>query len=252
MKPGRLIHGPENLRGPMHMAIDDVLARGVGGGNEPILRWYAWSEPEIAIGYFQSVRDEVDLDACERDGIRIFRRMSGGGAVYKDPQGEINYTILIPEEERFASILNSYTIICEPIITALQELGIPARFAGINDITVKSKKISGNAQTRIHGAILQHGTILVDFHPELMARYLRFSKAKLSDKQVASMAERVTTLKEQIPTISAEQVMGAMSAAFSRSLGIHFEPSTLSDAEIVRAEELASEQYDTEQWNRWR
>jgi lipoate---protein ligase len=250
---GRLIHGPEGLRGPAHMAIDDALARGVGRGAEPVLRWYAWSEPEIAVGYFQSVTDEADLAACEHDGIRIFRRMSGGGAVYKDPRGEINYTILLREgDERYASILDSYRVICEPIITALRALGIPAEFAGINDIIVGGKKISGNAQTRIHGAILQHGTILVDFHPELMARYLRFSKAKLSDKQVESMAERVTTLRELVPDIIAQEVMDAISQSFSDSLGIRFASSTLSDEETTLAERIAREQYDTEAWNRWR
>ncbi|MFT4307985.1 MAG: biotin/lipoate A/B protein ligase family protein [Candidatus Woesearchaeota archaeon] len=249
---GRLIHGPEDLRGPMHMAIDDVLARRVGRGSEPVLRWYAWSEPEIAIGYFQSIRDEVDLNACEQDDIRVFRRMSGGGAVYKDPHGEINYTILIPERAELASILESYQVICTPIITALKSLGIDAEFAGINDITVAGKKISGNAQTRIHGAILQHGTILVDFNPQLMARYLRFSKAKLSDKQVEGMAERVTTLTTLIPGISAEQVMDEISTSFSDYLGIAFEESTISEEEYAAAETLAAQQYDTEAWNRWR
>lgn len=233
------------------MAIDDVLASSVRDGL-PVLRWYSWSEPEIAIGYFQSVAAEVDIAACERDGIAIFRRMSGGGAVYKDPEGEINYTIILPITEELAHVRSSYRVICEPIITALNDLGIAVEFSGINDLVVDGKKISGNAQTRIHGVVLQHGTILVDFHPELMARYLRFSNEKLSDKQISSMSERVTTLMRIAPTITSRHVMDAITAEFERSFSIGFERSTLTAEERSAAHTLSENHYATHAWNRWR
>jgi lipoate---protein ligase len=50
-----------------------------------------------------------------------------------------------------------------------RDLGIDVvRRTPLNDITVNNKKVSGNAQTRRNGVLLQHGTILLDIDIDKM------------------------------------------------------------------------------------
>jgi lipoate-protein ligase A len=71
---------------------------------------------------------------------KVVRRLSGGGAVYHD-LGNLNFSFIYQKNK-----LQSYESFVEPIIDALNQLGVPAVFSGKNDLLVENKKISGNAQ----------------------------------------------------------------------------------------------------------
>ena len=143
----------------MNMAIDEAVSEAVGSGESlPTIRFYGWKPSAVSIGYFQSLDKEVDIASCERAGVDIVRRRTGGGAVYHDMVGEITYSVIAPEALFPKDILASYREICGWIIDSLAILGIKAEFKPINDIVVGNKKISGNAQTRRGGVLLQHGT----------------------------------------------------------------------------------------------
>jgi len=141
------------------------------------------------VHYLQSIEKEVNLPACEKYGVDVTRRITGGGAVYHDYDGEITYSIVAPEADPKmpADILESYELICGAIVNGLAGLGVDAEFKPVNDIVAGGKKISGNAQTRRHGVILQHGTILVDSDIRRMFQVLRVSDAKISDKLIQAV-----------------------------------------------------------------
>ena len=96
------------------------------------------------------------------------------------------------------NIINSYNIICADIVYALDLLGINANFAPVNDILVNEQKISGNAQTRRNGILLQHGTILYKVDVEKMFSLLNVSAEKISDKLIKSVQKRVTSVSDQV------------------------------------------------------
>jgi lipoate---protein ligase len=244
----RMIKSSPGIEGPMQMAIDEALMMAVGSNKSaPVLRWYSWNSPSVAIGYFQSLREEVNYEQCIKDGVEIFRRMTGGGAVYKYPKGEINYSIITLETEELHDILSSYSILCQPIISYLKRIGLNAQFSGINDIVVNGKKISGNAQTRMHNAILQHGTILLDFDVDGMARYLKISKEKLSDKQLESIKDRVTWIRKNI-SITNEELMQGIRDEYEKQFGIKIIDSIVSAEETIVADRLCKKKYATEEW----
>ncbi|MBS7620401.1 lipoate--protein ligase family protein, partial [Candidatus Bathyarchaeota archaeon] len=181
-----------------NMAIDEALARARGEDKSPdTLRLYMWKPSAVTLGYFQSVEDEVDVEACKRLGIDINRRISGGGAVFNSSYGEITYSIVTSENNPLAcqDITSSYRFFCNGIIKALSILGIESEFKPINDVIVKGKKISGNAQIRKYRAVLHHGTVLVDFNAEEMFTVLKVSQEKLKDKLIKQAEERVTTIR---------------------------------------------------------
>ena len=82
----------------MNMAIDEAIREEVARGTSPpTIRFYQWNPSAVSIGYFQSLQDEVAMDACQAQRVDVVRRQTGGGAVYHDFQGEITYSVIAPE-----------------------------------------------------------------------------------------------------------------------------------------------------------
>jgi len=236
----------------MKMAVDEAILVSVSEGRSlPTLRFYKWGKPAVAIGFFQSAWQELDVEQCLQDKVEIFRRISGGGAVYKDPKGEINYSFVVPESynPELTDVMASYKLIGKAVVQGLRKLGIEAELAGINDIILKGRKISGNAQTRKLGAILQHGTVLLDFDVEKMLRYLKIPREKLSDKQVKEIRHRVGTIKEFFPRLGFRELEQGIIKGFERVFELSFTQGALSGYEHELAQKLYREKYSKDEWN---
>ena len=170
----RLIVEKKPLPGEINMAIDYALLEAVASHKSgPILRFYDWSNPTITTGYSQIKEEEAFLDRCQQDNIPVIRRITGGGAVFHEK--EITYSLSLPLDNPLVppQIINSYEFILNPIIDTFKEYSIPACFSPINDLKIDGLKISGNAQTRKKGVLLQHGTILLDINQEKIFNYLK-------------------------------------------------------------------------------
>lgn len=238
---------------PMHvtdartaMAIDEAVSESVARGSDPTIRFWRWMPSAVSIGYFQGVEEEVDLDACEKLGVDVVRRRTGGGAVYHDYEGEVTYSVIGPVEAFPKSIHDSYREICGWVISGLREMGIESSFAPINDILVGQRKISGNAQTRRGGVLLQHGTILHSLDIEKMFSLLKISKEKISDKMIKSVKERVTSVVDQ-KSATVEDTYEALLKGFTE--GKDFYTGELSEGELKRADDLVKSRYGTKEWN---
>jgi len=235
-----------------NMATDEALARLIGTGvSENTIRLYRWKPSAVSIGYFQILEEEVDVKTCRSLGFDIVRRMTGGGAVYHDTNGEVTYSLIarqghprIPDD-----IADSYATICDGIVAALNDLGVNASFKPINDIVVGEKKISGNAQTRRYGAIVQHGTVLMDADVRTMFNVLKVSGEKISDKAIKAAEDRVTTVRRELRReVTLEDVAKALERGFSRTLGVELVSSKLNEREMRLAEELRDSKYATHGW----
>jgi lipoate-protein ligase A len=125
-------------------------------------------------------------------GVDCIKRWTGGGAVYHDFEGEITYSVIAPAKLFPKNIIESYGLICRWLVKGLTSLGIEAEFKPVNDILVKGKKISGSAQTRRGGILLQHGTLLYGLDLKTMFSVLNVSRQKITDKMIKSVEKRVT------------------------------------------------------------
>ena len=124
-----------------NMAIDESILEHIKDGkSDPTIRFYRWKPSAVSIGRFQSMEDEVNMDKCRSDGIDFVRRITGGGAVYHDHDGELTYSIIGQEGLFPKSIWESYRMICGRIINGLKRLKIEAQFAPINDIVINGKR----------------------------------------------------------------------------------------------------------------
>jgi len=234
--------GLEVNNASMNMAIDEAIMHCYAKGEvQNTIRFYRWHPSAVSIGYFQSVEEEVNIDFCRKMQIDIIRRITGGGAVYHDYNGEITYSLIVDEKNQIipADILKSYEVICKGLVAGLRDLGVEAKFSPINDIVIKGKKISGNAQTRRYGVLLQHGTVLIDSNISKMFNVLRISNEKISDKIIKNIEDRVTNLRRVLHRkIEFEEVFFALKSGFEKSLQISLKEDDLTDNERQLAFQL--------------
>jgi lipoate---protein ligase len=239
------------LPGALNMGTDEaVLASVAEGKSPPTLRLYRWSPPCVTIGYFQSMEAEVDLAACKTARVDAVRRLTGGGAVYHD--AEVTYSLVTPLGHPLApdDVLESYKLICAGIIAGLGLMGAKASFVPINDIAVDGKKISGNAQTRRRGCLLQHGTVLLGLDAGRMFSLLKVPAEKLRGRPQAKAEARVTSLGTILGrTVEFDEAARALAEGCSKAWDADLVPDRLSPVETAAAEEFGRTQFNTSAWN---
>jgi lipoate-protein ligase A len=232
----------------MKMATEEAIMNAVRKKEVlPTLRFYSWSRPAVTVGYFQEAKKELNLDECKKDNIEIFRRLTGGGAVYKSPEYEINYSLIIREdEERIPKdVEESYSLICGAIIEGFKNLNLDLKFKPINDITLNGKKVSGNAQTRVNNVILHHGTILLKPEVEKMFKYLKIDDKKLLEKKVSSAKDLVTGVLEY-RSVSKEEIISSIVNGFMKTFEVNFVESDLTTLEKEDANKIYSKYSDSD------
>ena len=108
-----------------NMALDEAISISRSQNKVPnTLRFYRWNPSVVSIGYFQSMKNEVDIHACDKRKIDYIRRITGGGAVYHDTNGELTYSIIVDGQHRLISkdFQDTYKKLCEGLVKGLSYL----------------------------------------------------------------------------------------------------------------------------------
>ncbi len=209
---------------------------------EPL--FYLWQNaPAVIIGLNQNAHTEVNLPYLEANNIKLARRVTGGGAVYHDLQN-LNYTIVgrTLDLERYG--VDSP----QPIVEALQELGVPALLSGRNDILVDGRKVSGYAKRGWRDHTMIHGTLMYNVDIETLSEVLAVKAEKLQVHGIASVKSRVANLKDYLPNIaSVDELQSELERILSRD---HTDKEiVLNDAQLAVIEQIAQEKFRTWEWN---
>lgn len=234
-----------------NMAIDRaIFVTNSKGLVPPTVRFYYWEPSAISIGYFQSLEEEVDLLMCKKHGIDYVRRITGGGSVFHE--NELTYSIVIPEDHREIpkNILDSYGRICGALINGLDNFGIKSVYHPINDILCNGKKISGNAQTRKHRTVLQHGTLILDVDVEKMFSLLKVSNEKMIDKLVSDVKQRVTSVNQVYGRkVSFDEIVDDMKKGFEQEFDVDLNHGELTREELDLADDFEKNCFSLKEWN---
>ncbi len=225
-------------------ALDEAILESHVLGKVPdTLHFYIRSEPTVSVGYFQKLSETVDLVECERRGVKIVRRKSGGSSIYTD-SGQLIYGLVLGEKELPSEQKESFRIVCSSIARAISSFGLKAAFRPPNDVEVQGKKVSGNAQLRRKSSVLQHGTVIVATDVQTMDAVLRLQEpGKRPSERVATL----TALLGHRPTIYDVQarIAGELAVAFDA----RFTDSELTPFEKSEVARLVNERYSRTEWN---
>ena len=193
-----------------NLATEWVLTRTLQGQTAILYLWQ--NAHTIVVGRNQDVLMECRASEFRKDGGKIARRMSGGGAVYHD-LGNLNFTMILPESA--FDIPKQMQIIAR----AVQSLGIPARVDGRNDLTVEGKKFSGSAFYCHDGKAFHHGTILVKSNRGEMQKWLTADRSKLARHAVHSVESRTENLTFYRSDLTVPMTASAVRASFEEAFG---------------------------------
>lgn len=223
-----------------NLAAEEYLLRSF---SEPVFRLWR-NSPCVVIGKNQNALAEIDIDYVKAGGIKVVRRLSGGGAVFHD-LGNVNFTFIetrLPGEDT-SDMFRRFTA---PILYALQALGVDARLTGRNDLVIGDRKFSGNALCVDRGRVLMHGTLLFSASMGSLAGALKNRAVKYSDKAVKSNVSRVTNISSHLKEpMTVEEFI----AFLARHIGRDYPPYQYSEADLAAIEHLAVEKYATDGWN---
>ena len=248
MPAARLMIDPPQ-QGAWNMAVDEALLESAAEGITT-LRFYQWSEPTLSLGYFQPLADREQHLASRK--CPLVRRASGGGAILHDR--ELTYSFAAPVEQRFAAhIERLYYAFHETLLATLAEWDIQAELCAgppagqkprssepflcfqrrsAGDVLYRGSKICGSAQRRHRGAVLQHGSILLDCSPG------------------APELAGVLQLAGKTPTAS--NLAHAWRPRLEKQLLLAFEPASLAAVEERRAIKNQDERFAAAAWSQRR
>jgi len=234
-----------------NMAVEEAVARAVGGGLSPNTLRFWRNDNTIVIGRCQCVSLEVLLPNCLEHGVKVVRRFTGGGAVYHDLEN-LNYAISFKRPSPIPSddVSLGFRKVGEAIVLGLGMLGIKAEFVPVNDIQVGGKKISGMAGMLAKNLLFIHGCLLVGSNIEVLSKVLNVPKEKLEAKGAKEVRARVTTVIEEAKRqVSMDEIKLALLRGFEKVFQENFSPGKLTEWEEAEAERLYREKYTTLDWN---
>jgi len=250
----RLIENPPGA-GAWNMAVDMALVQSAQEQDPlPTLRFYGWSRPTLSYGYAQKPEDWADLSFMRNNGISLVRRPTGGRAMFHDD--EVTYSVVVPVSSAiFGSLREIHGRISSVMTMALSECGVEIDpvdrdlpsglstaccFASKTryEITSGGRKIAGNAQRRLKGAALQHGSIVLSIDAD---RYLSCFKWKDRASRETARGCMGAVNDSRITPMDPGRLREAIIKSFERLFDICFKEGRMSQME----NQMARRMYDS-------
>lgn len=233
------------------LAGDEALANRVGAGiSQPTLRLYTY-KPCALVGRFQTIENELNLEYCAQNKIPVNRRPTGGGAIIMG-ENQLGVALAIPgkTDESYASVRERMAQFSQGIISGLNTLGIEVEFRRKNDLEVNGKKIAGlGLHKTATGGLLFHASLLVDLDVSYMLNVLRTPFEKISDKEIATVAERTTTIqREYKKPLTLNYVRIIILNGYKNAFDANIELSDFSNEEMDEIRQLEKDKYMDSDW----
>ncbi|MCP4650824.1 MAG: lipoate--protein ligase family protein [PVC group bacterium] len=251
-----------------NMATDEAILKAYAAGKAPpTLRIYSWKPESISLGYFQKAKEVLNTKRCLDQSVLFVRRITGGEAIFHGD--DLTYSIICSKDDLVLpeSVKESFKTISSFLINAYKAMGLEAAFSCENqdvvapimfesrkrsdfcfaanqdfDITIKGKKIGGNAQKRRRNMIFQHGSIPLSLDINRISLFLR--------ENLKDVKDRVISLSDAAGRkISFDDFSEIIIKSFQKTFGLELNIDKLTDEELQVANTLSREKYENKEWN---
>ncbi|MBQ6596587.1 MAG: lipoate--protein ligase [Lentisphaeria bacterium] len=225
-----------------NLAMEEYVFHSLPRDEDYFLLWQ--NDNAVIVGKFQNSVAEINSEYVEEHGIRVARRLSGGGAVYHD-LGNVNYTFITDAGNTEELNLHAF---CEPLKAALQRLGVPAEISGRNDVLINGLKCSGSSQYLRRGRVMHHGCIMFNTDVSVLSHALNYRPEKYVSKGTESVRSRVTNIADHMDgSVSVREFMDLLKTYMVE--GRQLETRTLTAEDRAAIQKLRDEKYSTWEWN---
>jgi lipoate---protein ligase len=202
------------------------------------------SHDTVVVGKHQNAMGEINYRHVRDNGIRVARRISGGGTVFHD-KGNVNFTFIKNVSGPHEISFKRFT---QPVVDALATLGITAVTSGRNDLLVDNRKISGNAEHVFKNRVLHHGTLLYNSDLENLGNAIRVVPGKYKSKAVQSNRSVVVNISEFLENPPPIENFIQMILRYQLDSSDENRPFKIHEPEEEIIRKLSSEKFATWEW----
>ena len=223
-----------------NLALDEALLHSVDSDpSRGILRTWSPDSHFVVVGRSNQVETEVNTEQCQAEGIPVYRRSSGGGAVVVGP-GCLAFALALPlSADLRASGVNAVTQAVMQRVARKLETHLPGiEVCGTSDLVISGKKFSGNSQRWLRQSFLHHGTLLHGFDLTVIERLLRSPSRQPEYRSGRSHGDFVTNIAVP-PADLLASLVGAWNGVSAHC----------PDEIRLHAEQLAHSRYEQRSWN---
>lgn len=223
-----------NTKDPyMNHAVEEILFTTYVDYEQILFLWV--NEPTVVFGRNQNPFREIDVSFAQSRGIKLLRRLSGGGTVYHDT-GNINYSFI-----EHASIYDEAAHF-KVIQDAIQKFGLTLNVSQRKDLSIGGKKVSGSAFYLKGMRRMHHGTLLVDADLDTLWNSLKvndesFKSRFVGSKSIPSVPSPVVNLRQLNLDINVPDVVNSIVDVYYAENAYNVEHLTMR--EVFEAHELA-------------
>lgn len=252
-----------------NMAIDETLLKWHSQEKiPPTIRFYGWKRPSLTVGLFQNVEKTINFAKINEHNCDFVRRLTGGSAVLHD--NELTYSIIVNEKHPKipSTVSEAYYVLSQGLLEGYRLLDIDADFAiperdllrnrsavcferpAIYEMVAGGKKISGNAQIRKDGVLLQHGSIPMSMNVDMLFDLFKFPSERMRIRQCESFSNKATSINQLTGRIHTfDMLEKAFLQGFEKSLAISTSPTKLDKEQLDHVDYLVKTKYCTDAWN---
>ncbi len=209
---------------------------------EIIMLWR--NDHTVVVGKNQNTIEEINQKYVEEHGIKVVRRLTGGGAVFHD-MGNVNYSIIQKYDD---ALFSNYEYFTKTIRDFLQSLGVDARLSGRNDLLIDGRKFSGNAQCVRNGKVMHHGTLMFRSQVKDISGALTPNKQKIESKGIKSVKSHVTNISSHMETDMSVDDFFQKLYDYYLDLSDDAKPYAFTEADRAAIQKLADDKYSTWEW----
>ena len=235
---------PKETDAAYHFAAEEFCMSSMGQTQDIFMLWQ--TDRCAMLGSNQIAQDEIDFDLAKQHDVQIVRRASGGGTIYTD-KGTLLCTRITPFTSGDDAKEIGRTQLADPVIMALQKMGIHAEIKGRNDMLLEGKKISGLAQRLGKNYLCSHCSLLFDTDLSVLESILTVDESKLKNKGISSVRSRVTNIRKHLTKKCDTQTFIAL---FKETLSeiLPFEIYSFSNEELSSIEKIREEKFANPLW----
>lgn len=234
----------KNITDPMiNLAMEEYVLREIPTDDSYFLFYV--NQPSIIIGKNQNTIEEINEPYIKKNNIKVVRRVSGGGAVYHD-EGNLNFSFITEDD---GESFQNFARFTQPIVDALNDMGVPAELSGRNDLEIEGKKVSGNAMFTQKGRMFSHGTLMLDSDVGEVQNALKVNPKKIESKGVKSVRGRVGNISDFPEGKIDMDEFKRKILAYIFDGEENIEEYVLTDEDWEKINRLSEEKYQTWDWN---
>jgi lipoate-protein ligase A len=271
-----------DMPGSYHMALDELLLESVIAGGAPVVRFYTWQPAALSLGVNQHI-GEINRAECANRGIGLVRRLTGGRAVLHQHELTYSVIAPDNDPRVSGGVIESYRKISGALVLGLQSLGVDVSLAAPNkallravsaagrtseldlpeaaeiastngaicfdvssayELEAHGRKLVGSAQARRGGAILQHGSVLLDIDWDAWVSVFSYATEAGKERARLKLPTRMTSLRHELGrTITAPEAQDALATGFEQAMNISLAQDTLSAQEQAETRRIVEEKY---------